>query len=179
MDGSIRIGNQDYTWENLSRPEVRHAVLPQVEAMIASYKRNPEPWRAQGWNDLGMRIAVLWTGGLFDNLPEATMAAYMDEAVSAYNTKAIELGKEPLMATALTQTTQQAPAIDGKTAHRELAALMKDGELRTALTKRTSGASLTASETKKLAYHDEIVAANNAQARAEKAAKVTRPLEQH
>jgi hypothetical protein len=53
VGGSIRIGNQDYTWEQLSRPEVRRAILPEVERMIASFKKNPEPWQTQGWNETG------------------------------------------------------------------------------------------------------------------------------
>lgn len=173
--GSIKIGNKDYSWAELSKPEVRRAVLPQVEAMIAQFKRNPELREAQGFSVLDLQTAIRWTGGTFDGLPEETMRAYRDTAVAAYNQKATELGKETLpMPTALTTGTQP-PAIDGKSAYKELTALMQDKGMRTALQKRTAGATLTAAEVKRLEHHDALQGANNGQARAEKAAKVTRP----
>jgi hypothetical protein len=149
--------------------------MPQVEAMIAAYKRNPEPWQAEGWTRLDMLTAIRWTGGAFDNLPEEAMRAYRDTAVTAYNEKTTKLGKETLpMPTALTTGTQPA-AVDGRSAYKELANVMQDKEVRIALQKRTTGAALTAAEVKKLEHHDYLQAANNVQARVEKAAKVTKP----
>lgn len=148
--------------------------MPQVEQMISAYKRNPEPFRAEGWNDLDVKTAIRWTTGAFDGLAEEAMRAYAAEALTAYNENITELGGEPL-ATTLTAGTQQAPAIDGKSAYKELANLMQDKEVRVALTKRTAGATLSASEVKTLEHHDYLQSANNNQARVEKAAKVTRP----
>jgi hypothetical protein len=104
------------------------------------------------------------------------MRAYSAEALTAYNTEAARLGKEQLaMPTTLTQAATQPQPIDGKTAHRELAQLMRDKDARVALQKRSAGATLAAAELKMLEHHDALTAANNAQARIEKAAKVTRP----
>ena len=148
MGGSIRIGNRDYSWAELAKPEVRRAIMPQVEAIIAAYKKNPEPWQAQGWTDLDVKTAIRWTGGSFDGLPEESMRAYRDEALTAYNTKIVELGGEPLpMATTLTQTTTQTPVIDGKTAFKELTTLMRSKEVVTALQRRRTGQSLDERQT--------------------------------
>ena len=142
MGGSIKIGNRDYTWAELAKPEVRRAIMPQVEAMIAAYKKNPEPWQAQGWSELDVQTAIRWSTGAFDGVPEETMRAYRDEAVTAYNEKIVELGGEP-MATTLTTGTQP-PAIDGKTAYKELANLAKQPEVAIALQKRSTGQTLDA-----------------------------------
>ena len=174
MSKTISIGGKNYSWEQLSEPEVRRAILPQVEAMIAAYKKNPEPWQAEGWNDLDVKTAIRWTGGSFDGLPEETMRAYRDEVVTSYNEKIVELGGEP-MPTTLTQATKQQPAIDGKSAYKELANLIKQPEVVIALQKRRTGQTLDARQVAMLEHHDALESANRGQAMIEKAAKVTRP----
>ena len=175
MSGTIKIGSRNYTWAELSKPDVRRTVLPQVEAMIAAYKKNPEPWHAQGYNALDVKVAIMWTGGAFDNLPAETMGAYMDEAIASYNAEISKLGGEPLpMATTLTAGTQP-PVIDGRTAFKELTQWMKNKEVVTALQRRRVGQSIDERQTALLAHHDALSAANNSQARAERAQKVTKP----
>ena len=61
MGGSIKIGNRNYTWAELSKPEVRRAILPQVEQMIARTNGIPNHFSAQGWSDLDVQTAILWT----------------------------------------------------------------------------------------------------------------------
>ena len=173
MGGSIQIGDRNYTWAELAKPEVRRAVLPQAEAMIAAYKRNPEPWQAEGWSELDVKAATRWTTGAFDGLPEEAMRAYTDEVVTAYNEKIVELGGEPIVATALTDTQQ--PAIDGKAAYKELAALVKQPEIIVALQKCRTGQALDARQVAMLEHHDALDSANRGQAMIEKAAKVTKP----
>jgi hypothetical protein len=121
-----------------------------------------------------LQTAIRWTTGAFDGQTEETMRAYTIEAITAYNEKATELGKEP-MATALTQTTQQQPIVDGKSAYKELATLIKQPEVVIALQKRRTGQTLDARQIAILDHHDVLDAANRAQAQLEKAAKVTRP----
>jgi hypothetical protein len=173
MSKTISIGGKSYTWAELAKPEVRRAILPPVEAMIAAYKRNPEPWQAEGWSELDVKTAIRWTTGAFDGLPEETMRAYTDEVVTAYNEKIVEFGGEPIVATALTDTQQ--PAVDGKSAYKELAALMKQPEVIVALQKRRTGQALDARQVAILDHHDALDTANRGQAMIEKAAKVTRP----
>lgn len=72
------------------------------------------------------------------------------------------------MPTTLTQATQQ-PAIDGKTAFKELANLMKQPEVVVALRRRRTGQTLDARQSAMLEHHDALDSANQAQAQLEKA----------
>ena len=63
MGGSIKIGNRNYSWAELSRPEIRRAVLPMVEKMISDFKRNPELREAQGFSVLDLQTAIRWQNG--------------------------------------------------------------------------------------------------------------------
>ena len=102
------------------------------------------------------------------------MRTYVDTALTAYNERITELGGTPL-ATTLTQTPQQT-IVDGKTAWRELAALMKQPELHIALQKRRTGQAITdARQVALLEHHDMLDSANRAQVAIERAQKVTRP----
>src|ERR1700676_4558342 len=64
---TITIGGQPYTWEQLSRPDVRRALLPMVESMIGQVKADPA---AFGYTAADVQAAVRYTTGEFDNLSE-------------------------------------------------------------------------------------------------------------
>src|SRR5882757_1621779 len=80
---TIRIGDRDYTWAQLSKPEVRRQILPQVEALIAQVKRDPA---AFGYTAEDVKFAVAWTTGQFDGKEEHEMAkitgAFQPEATA-------------------------------------------------------------------------------------------------
>jgi len=73
MSKSIRIGNRDYTWNDLRNESVRRELLPELERMIASYKADPKPWQAAGWTDQDLHFAIKYTTGMFDNFSEEQM----------------------------------------------------------------------------------------------------------
>ena len=73
MSKSIRIGNRDYTWNDLRNESVRRELLPEIEKMIASYKADPKPWQAAGWTDQDLRFAIRFTTGQFDGYTEEQM----------------------------------------------------------------------------------------------------------
>src|SRR5690349_9897120 len=58
MSKTISIGGKGYTWAELSNPEVRRAILPQVEAMIAQFNKHPELMQAQGYTALDLKTAI-------------------------------------------------------------------------------------------------------------------------
>jgi hypothetical protein len=149
----IRIGNRDYSWAELSRPDVRRQLLPQVEALFPQIKRDPA---AFGLKPPAIPVVAAWTTGQYDGLSEAQLYATLPAPAEAAE-------GEKNVASTLTPGAN-APAIDGKTAFREMATLMNTPGMITALRRRESGQTLDGAQTALIRRHDELEAANNAQA---------------
>jgi hypothetical protein len=82
----------------------------------------------------------------------------------------IEVAKKEVSttSTSLTSTMKPGKAIDPKTAYKELAQIAGSREGSIALQKKRTGQTLTAGEARIVARHDALLAANAAQARAER-----------
>jgi hypothetical protein len=145
---TITIGGQPYTWEQLSRPDVRRALLPMVEAMIAQAKADPA---AFGYTAADVQAAVRYTTGEFDNLSEDRM-------------REIFPAQEEAEVTTTTNPMTSTPPINGATAFREVAKIAGSPEGRIALQRRANGQPLDAAQTALIQRHDAFLAANNAQA---------------
>jgi hypothetical protein len=147
---TITIGGQPYTWEQLSRPEVRRALLPMVEAMIAQVKADPA---AYGYTAADVQAAVRYTTGEFDNTSEDRMREIFPAQ-----------GEPEIMPATLTKPFAPAAPVDGRTAYQEVARIAGSPEGRAALQRRANGQPLDAAQTALIRRHDEFLAANNAQA---------------
>jgi hypothetical protein len=147
---TITIGGQPYTWEQLSRPEVRRALLPMVEAMIAQARADPA---AYGYTAADVQAAVRYTTGEFDNASE-------DRMREIFPTQ----GEPEIMPPTLTKPFAPAAPVDGRTAYQEVARIAGSPEGRIALQRRANGQPLDAAQTALIRRHDELEAANNAQA---------------
>ena len=122
-------------------------VLPQlIEAARADpnhpYNDTRNPGHAAAVAE--MQLAYRWLGNEMTNQEESQVAKGL---LDAFNT--------------------QAP-IDDKQAFQELAELMDKPEMRIALQRQRTGQSLDPAQAKLVAQHDELLAANNAQARLER-----------
>lgn len=130
----IRIGDRDYTWAELSRPDVRR--LPQVQAAIAAVQRDPA---AFGLTPADVRGIVQHSTGAFDGFSESQLY----EATVGQQAEALpqaEAAKGENMATKLIPGAN-APAIDPATAFRKMAELMVTPGMTTALRRREQGLS--------------------------------------
>src|ERR1700730_124338 len=63
MMKSIEIGGRIYRWSELNQPAVRRQLLPQVEKMIAEFKRDPARLTALGFSEADVKAAITWTTG--------------------------------------------------------------------------------------------------------------------
>jgi hypothetical protein len=149
---TITIGGQPYTCEQLSRPEVRRQLLPQVEALFLQVKRDPA---AFGLTPADVPFIAAWTTGQYDGLSEVELYAALPAPAEAAE-------GDKNVATKLTPGNS-APAIDPKTAFREMAEQMKKPGMTTALRRREQGLSLDPAQTALIRRHDELDAANSAQ----------------
>src|ERR1700730_1728447 len=134
----IRIGNRDYTWAELSRRDVRHQLLPQVEALFPQIKRDPA---AFGLTPADVPFIAAWTTGQYDGLSEQDL----DEAVASAGEAEAAAQGDKNVATKLTPGNN-APAIDGKVAYREMAELMATPGTQTALGRWRNGLPLNPAE---------------------------------
>jgi hypothetical protein len=153
----IRIGNRDYSWAELSRPDVRRQLLPQVEALFPQIKRDPA---AFGLTPADVPFVAAWTTGQYDGLSEAELYAALPAPAEAAE-------GDKNVASTLTPGAN-APAIDGKTAFREIAAIAGSPEGRIALQRHANGQALDPAQKALIQRHDELLAANDAQARLER-----------
>ena len=153
----IRIGNRDDTWAELSRSDVRRQLLPQVEALFPQVKRDPA---AFGLTAADVPFIAAWTTGQYDGLSEVELYATLPAPAEAAE-------GDKNVATKLTPGNS-APAIDGKTAFKEIAAIAGSQEGRIALQRQRNGQSLDPAQRALVQRHDQLMAANDAQARLER-----------
>lgn len=161
MMKSIEIGGRIYRWSELNQPAVRRQLLPQVEKMIAEFKRDPARLTALGFTEADRQAAIAWTTGQFDGFSE-------EELYAALPAPAEVAEGEKDVATTLTKPLTPAAPVDGRTAFRELGELMTKPEMRIALQRSRTGQPLDGAQAALVARHDELLAANNAQARLER-----------
>jgi hypothetical protein len=155
------IGGRVYTWAELSQPAVRR--LPEVQAICAAVQRDPA---AFGLTAADVPSIVDYSIGKFDGFSESQLY----EATVGQQAEALpqgEAAKGENMATTLTPGAS-APAIDGKTAFKEIAAIAGSPEGRIALQRQRTGQSLDPAQRALVQRHDQLLAANDAQARLER-----------
>jgi len=146
MSKSIRIGNRDYTWNDLRNESVRRELLPEIEKMIASYKADPKPWQAAGWTDQDLRFAIRFTTGQFDGYTEEQM------------------GKTVLGSAYQPASTQ----LSGRELAREVGKLQGDTTYRIAKERKAAGRELSPAQNAALQKMAELEALTDAEARREK-----------
>jgi hypothetical protein len=151
------IGGRVYTWAELSQPDVRR--LPEVQAAIAAVQRDPA---AFGLTPADVPWIVQYSTGAYDGFSESQLYEATVEALPQ-----AEAAKGENMATKLTPGAN-APAIDGKTAFQEIAKIAGSPEGRIALQRQRTGQSLDPGQRALVQRHDQLVAANNAQAHLER-----------
>jgi hypothetical protein len=156
----IEIGGQQYTWAQLSQPEIRRQLLPQVEKLISEFKRDPARLAARGFTEADRKAAIAWTTGQYDNYSEGQLHTALGPLMMA-EAQALDAATGDNMAT-------NAPEIDGKTAFREVVKIASSQEGKIALRRRANGQSLDAAQAALIRRHDDLEAANNAQARSER-----------
>jgi hypothetical protein len=142
---SIRIGDRNYTWQELSNPSVRRAILPQVEQMIREMKHNPDAYYKMGWTKEDLSYAIRWTVGEFDG--------YSEEAMTK-----LTGGLQP----AATAT------LSGRELAKEIGRLANTPEYKMGSQKRATGQELTAAQKAAVDKMDQLEALTDTEARAER-----------